>query len=76
MQDIRRPRRPRRPFPTLREFFDATGTLQADIAFDLGISQAHLSNIVSGKRRPSVGIAVELSRLTNVPVEAIARIAA
>lgn len=76
MQEQRRSRRTRGPFPTLRAFFDQTGILQADIAADLGISEAHLSNIVSGKRTPSYRVAVKLSQLTNVAIEALARAAA
>lgn len=76
MNDMRPRRRPRRPFPTLRAYFDQTLTKQVDIAADLGISEAHLSNIVAGRRRPSVVLAVKLSMLTNVPVEAIANVSA
>lgn len=76
MQEQRRSRRTRGPFPTLRAFFDQTGILQADIAADLGISEAHLSNIVSGKRTPSYRVAVKLSQLTNVAIEALVRSAA
>lgn len=69
-------RRPKRPFATLRDFFDQTGTRQSDIAADLDISEAHMSNIVSGKRRPNVVLALKLSELTNVPIDAIVRYAA
>jgi len=65
-----RPRR-RRPYPSLRAFFDQTGIRQADIAKDAGISEAHLSNIVNQRRVPGYHVAVTLSRLTNVPVESI-----
>lgn len=74
MHDTRtkpRPRRRRGPFPTLRAFFEQTGVRQSDIAANIGISESHMSNIVSGKRAPSLDVAKELSRETNVPVEAI-----
>lgn len=66
-----RPRRRRGPFPTLRAFFDQTGVRQGDIAANVGISESHMSNIVNGKRLPSVTLAVAISHETNVPVEAI-----
>lgn len=64
-------RRWRKPFPTLRAFFDQTGTRQSDIAANLGISDTHMSNIVNGKRKPSLDLARALSAETNVPIEAI-----
>lgn len=66
-----RPRRRRGPFPTLRAFFDQTGIRQSDIAANVGISETHLSNIVNGRKSPSLHLAKALSRETNVPVEAI-----
>lgn len=65
-----RPRRRLGPFPTLLAFFEKTGIRQSDIAANIGISESHLSNIVSGKRTPSLDVAKKLSRETNVPVEA------
>lgn len=76
LNETRPRRRPKRPFATLRAFFDQTGTRQSDIAADLGISEAHMSNIVSGKRRPNVQLALDLSALTNVPIDAIVHNAA
>lgn len=73
MQDTRRSRRFRKPFPSLRAFFDQTGIRQADIAADLGISESYMSNIVSGKRTPSAKLLLDLSAATNVPAEAILR---
>jgi transcriptional regulator with XRE-family HTH domain len=70
--DATRPRYKRRgPFLSLRAFFERTGRHQRDIAADVGISESHLSNIVSGKRTPSLAIAKALSQLTNVPIESI-----
>lgn len=63
--------RRRGPYSSLKSFFERTGECQRDIAADLGISESHLSNIVSGKRTPSLGIAKKLSVLTNVPIESI-----
>jgi DNA-binding XRE family transcriptional regulator len=69
-------RRTRGPYASLRAFFDHTGTRQADLAVDLGISETHMSNIVNGKRTPSYALAIAISRLTNVPVEFISSHAA
>lgn len=79
MQDTPKPLRPKRrrgPFPSLRAFFDQTGVRQSDIAANVGISETHMSNIVSGKRTPSLPLAKALSRETNVPIEAIGASAA
>jgi transcriptional regulator with XRE-family HTH domain len=76
MQETPLRRRYRRPFATLREFFDQTGVRQSDIAADLKISEAHMSNIVSGKRRPSVELAMRMSALTNVPIPGIVQVQA
>lgn len=64
-------KRVRGPYPSLRAFFQQTGALQSDVAKDAGISEAHLSNIVNGRRTPGYHLAVTLSRLTNVPMESI-----
>lgn len=71
MTETRIRRRARGPFPSLRAFFERTGVRQSDIASDAGISEAHLSNIISGKRAPSYELAIILSRLTNVPIEQV-----
>jgi DNA-binding XRE family transcriptional regulator len=69
-------RRQKGPFTSLKAFFEQTGTRQADIAVDAGISITHMCNIVNGKRHPSLDLAVRLSQLTNVPVEAFSSRAA
>lgn len=76
MTNTRMPRRRRGPFPNLRSFFDQTGTRQGDIAANVGISESHMSNIVSGKRIPSLTLAKKLSAETNVPIEALSTDAA
>lgn len=63
----------RRAYASLTDFFQQTGIRQRDIAEDAGITETHLSNIIAGKRTPSLKIAIELCRLTNVPVEAMLR---
>jgi antitoxin component HigA of HigAB toxin-antitoxin module len=65
-------RRPKRAYPTVPAWLAETGTAQQDLAKVLGISQSHMSNVLSGKRRCSLRLALRLSKLTNVPVENIA----
>ncbi len=43
---------------------------QSDIAMKFGISQAYLSQILSGKRRPSLDLAIRIERLTDGAVPA------
>lgn len=60
-----------RAYASLREYFDQTGTRQEEVAADLGISGGHLSNIVNGKRVPRLRLAMKISEVTNVPIQAI-----
>ncbi len=41
---------------------------QRDIANELGITTAHMSNLVAGLRKPSADLLVALVRLTGLPV--------
>jgi len=62
----------KRAFRTLAEWQKSTGLSQGDAAKFLGLSQPHWCNILRGNRKPSLNLAIKLSQLTNVPVEAIA----
>ena len=68
-------RRTRRPYRDIPAWMDATGTSQQDLAKRLNISQSHLCNIIRGNRKPSMDLALQIAKLTNVPVETIASIA-
>ena len=68
----RRRHQTRRAFPTVQAWMDATGTNQQQLARELGISDAHLSNVLRRSRRCSLQLAVKLSQVTNVPIETIA----
>jgi len=68
-----RPSYPGGPFVSLRSFFARTGRYQRDIAADAGITAGYMSLIVNGRCTPSMAIAKRLSRLTNVPIEAIGK---
>jgi antitoxin component HigA of HigAB toxin-antitoxin module len=62
----------RRAYRNLRDWMDATGTNQAELAKLAGIKPPHMSNILSKSRRCSLHLALKLSKLTNVPIEEIA----
>lgn len=68
-------RRTKRAFPTIQAWQDAHNVSQQDLAKSLGISQSHLCNIVRGNRRASAKLALELAKLTNVPIESIIELA-
>lgn len=61
-----------KPYDSLRAFFEDTKRNQADVALEVGISESHLSNIVNGNRKPSYDVARDLSRVTGVPMDALA----
>jgi transcriptional regulator with XRE-family HTH domain len=48
---------------------------QNQLATELGISKAHLSQILSGKRRPSLPLALLLEEKTGVPARDFAEVA-
>ena len=64
-------RRARRPFPTIQAWMDSRGYRQEDVAKLAGISQSHLCNILRKRRGCSLDVALRLSELTNVPLDAI-----
>lgn len=63
--------RVKRAFPTVQAWMRATSTSQQELAKVLGISQSHLCNVLRGNRKPSLDLAFQIARLTNVPVESI-----
>lgn len=65
-------RRTRRPYPTVTAWMDATNTTQLELAKLLGISQSHLCNVIRGNRKASLDLALQIAKLTNVPIETIA----
>jgi len=64
--------RTKRAYPTIQAWMHATSTTQRDLAKLLGISQSHLCNVMRGNRRASLNLALELAKVTNVPIETIA----
>ena len=49
---------------------EAHGKTQAQLAAELGVVPSYLSMILNRQRTPSLDVAVQLSRLTGIPVEA------
>lgn len=70
MARVIRPRH--RAYTSIRDWREATGTKQEDLARRAGISVTHLANIELKTRGASLGVALRLSKLTTVPLELIA----
>lgn len=58
-------------YSDLRSYMRSTGATQTEIARALGVSQATISMILSGTRRPSLSLALKLARLASIPVESL-----
>ena len=54
----------------LAELILTSGRTRASWATTLGISAGYLSDILSGKKRPSLGVAVRIERATSGAVSA------
>ena len=50
---------------TLQKYIEESGATQAACAALLSISPGYLSDLLSGKRRPSLELATRIERLTN-----------
>ena len=61
----------RRAYPTLATYMETEGINQRDFAKRAGITQGHLSLVISGDRTPSLPLALKLARIANVPVESL-----
>jgi transcriptional regulator with XRE-family HTH domain len=58
-------------YPSLAAFFGEDRPGRASVAKKLGISESYLSLLVDGKRTPSLPLALRISKLTGVPVDAL-----
>lgn len=58
----------------LREWLTRSHKMQKELALALGITQAYLSQVLGGFRRPKLEILMAIERLTGVPVESWADI--
>jgi len=68
-------RHSKRPYATVQAWMKATGTSQRELAKLLQVSESHLCNILRGNRKPSFNLALDLSAMTNVPIETVAGLA-
>jgi len=53
----------------LRRYFDLSGQLQKDLARAVGVSDAQISRLVSGKCRPSAELAEKIEKATGGKVK-------
>lgn len=61
-----------KPYKSLQDWMERTGTNQTELGRRAGITKSHLSMILKGSRRCSLAKALVLSRITGVPVEKLA----
>ena len=59
----------KRPYESLSDWLDRTGTKQRDLAEMAGLKESTVSMLLRGSRRCSVMTAIKLSDLTGVPVQ-------
>lgn len=59
----------KRPYASLQDWLERTGTPQVTLSKLTGIKPPHLSKILSRSRRCSIEKALILSEVTGVPVE-------
>ena len=58
-----------RPYTSLQDWMERTGTTQTKLAALAGIKPPTLSMLLKGSRRCSIRVAMQLSAVTGVPVE-------
>jgi plasmid maintenance system antidote protein VapI len=63
----------KRPYRSLQDWMERTRTSQTKLARLSGITQSHLSYLLTGSRRCSIQKALVLSRITGVPVEKLVK---
>jgi len=62
-------RRKRRSYRNLHDYLDRTGHTQRWLGRQVGIKDSHISDVLRGSRMCSLDVALDLSRLTGIPVE-------
>jgi transcriptional regulator with XRE-family HTH domain len=60
----------------LKQWLDAEGSTQRQMASRLGITDAHMSSIIRGVETPGLSLAVKIENLTGIPPRAWAEVAA
>lgn len=59
----------------LRHYLKSTRTTQSALAAELGISDSHISEVLSGQASPSMVLADRIENLTGIPMRAFVRVA-
>ena len=54
----------------LAAWLGRTKLTQYDLADSLGVSQGQVSSIVTGRRKPSLDLAIKIERLAGIPASA------
>lgn len=62
-----------RKYKTLVDYFDQTGSTHQELADKVGVTRSCIHYWVTGKRYPTLGLALKLSHVTGVPLEALVR---
>jgi transcriptional regulator with XRE-family HTH domain len=57
----------------LARWFERSAYSQREIADQLGITEGHMSRLVTGDRQPSGKLAVRISELTGIPERSLLR---
>jgi len=70
-QQRAKPQKVRQAYASVQDWMAATGTNQRQLARIVGVSEPHMSNILSKSRRCSYYLAVKLSAVTNVPISTL-----
>jgi transcriptional regulator with XRE-family HTH domain len=60
-------------YPSLAAYLAGTGRTQEQLAADLGVRQGLISKYVRGEQTPRLDLAIRLSAITGVPLEALTR---
>ena len=63
--------RPRRAYPNLRAYFEATDTTHQWFAELVGVSRVTITDIANRREQPSLPLALKIAELANVPVESL-----
>ena len=58
-----------RPYASLQDWLERTGTQQKELAKRAGIKEPQMSRILSRSRRCSLKVALKLHEITGVPVQ-------
>ena len=58
-------------YSSLVEYIEKTGVTQVELANQIGISQPHLNQILSGNKRPSPEVAARIEEISGVPFRSL-----